>query len=47
MQSSFGGLKRLFSNEQVLLTQLRNTGLNVIDRVPVVKNAFVRKAMGL
>jgi 2-octaprenylphenol hydroxylase len=47
MQSSFGGLKRLFSNEQVLLTQLRNTGLNVIDRVPAVKNAFVRKAMGL
>ncbi|MCW8964155.1 MAG: UbiH/UbiF/VisC/COQ6 family ubiquinone biosynthesis hydroxylase [Gammaproteobacteria bacterium] len=47
MQGSFDGLKRLFSNEQALLTQLRNTGLNVIDQVPLVKNAFVRKAMGI
>jgi len=47
MQGSFDGLKRLFSNEQAFLTQLRNTGLNVIDQVPMVKNAFVRKAMGI
>jgi len=47
MQGSFDGLKRLFSNEQELLTQLRNMGLSAVDRVPVIKNAFVRKAMGL
>ena len=47
MQASFDGLKRLFSNEQALLTQFRNLGLTVVDRLPVLKNAFVRKAMGL
>ncbi len=47
MQGSFDGLKRLFSNDQRLLAYLRNTGLSVIDHLPVVKNAFARKAMGL
>ena len=47
MQASFDGLKRLFSNDQSLLTQLRNTGLTAVDRLPMLKNAFVRKAMGL
>lgn len=47
MQGSFDALKRLFSNDQRFLTRLRNTGLSTVDRLPVLKNAFVRKAMGL
>lgn len=46
MQGSFDGLNRLFSNEQVFLTQLRNTGLNLVDRMTPLKNQFIRKAMG-
>lgn len=47
MQGSFDALKRLFSNDQRFLTQLRNAGLSSVDRLPMLKNAFVRKAMGL
>jgi 2-octaprenylphenol hydroxylase len=47
MQGSFDGLKRLFSNDHVLLGVLRNTGLNIVNQVPVVRNAFARKAMGI
>ncbi len=47
MQGSFDVLKRMFSNEQDFLTQLRNTGLSTINRIPPLKNALVQKAMGL
>jgi 2-octaprenylphenol hydroxylase len=47
MQGSFDVLKRLFSNDQYALTLLRNMGLSTVNRLPVLKNAFVRKAMGL
>ena len=46
MQGSFDGINRLFSNEQVMLSQLRNIGLNLINRLTPLKNQFVRKAMG-
>jgi 2-octaprenylphenol hydroxylase len=47
MQGSFDALKRLFSNDQQFLTHLRNYGLTAVNRLPLVRNAFVRKAMGL
>lgn len=47
MQGSFDALKRLFSNDQQLLAHMRNMGLSTVQRIPVLKNAFVRKAMGL
>lgn len=46
MQGSFDVIKRLFSNDQALLAHLRNTGLNIVNRLAPVRNAFVRKAMG-
>lgn len=46
MQGSFDGLNRLFSNEQLLLTYLRNAGLNIVDRASILKHLLVRKAMG-
>lgn len=46
MQGSFDALQRLFSNEQTLLTQLRNTGLNQVNRLTPLKNQLIRKAMG-
>ncbi len=38
--------KRLFSNEILPLRLLRNTGLNLADRITPVKNLFLRRAMG-
>ncbi len=46
MQGSFDLLERLFSNDQLVLAYLRNTGLNIVNGLVPVKNAFVREAMG-
>ena len=47
MQGSFDAMKRMFSNDLQFLAYLRNTGLSAVNRLPVLKNAFARKAMGL
>ncbi len=46
MQSTTDGLRRLFRTQQSALKPLRNFGLNMTDRLPFVKNALVRYALG-
>jgi 2-octaprenyl-6-methoxyphenol hydroxylase len=41
------GLNRLFSNESDLLRIVRDTGLGLVDRLPALKDAFIRQAAGL
>jgi ubiquinone biosynthesis UbiH/UbiF/VisC/COQ6 family hydroxylase len=40
------GLFRLYQAESGLMSRLRNTGLNLTDRLPVLKNILMRRAMG-
>ncbi|MCX8087230.1 MAG: UbiH/UbiF family hydroxylase [Rhodocyclaceae bacterium] len=46
LQSVTDGLFRLFGTPFPPLAALRNLGLNLVDRLPVVKDFFVRYAMG-
>lgn len=47
MMASMSGFKNLFSNEQLLLSTLRNRGLNLVDNLGPVKHKFMRHALGL
>ena len=38
---------KLFSTNNAVLSLLRNSGLMMLDKVPVLKNQFARQAMGL
>jgi 2-octaprenyl-6-methoxyphenol hydroxylase len=40
-------LNRLFSNDAGVLRMLRDAGLSVVDRLPVLKGAFIREAAGI
>ncbi len=46
LQSATDGLQRLFSQQGQPLTLLRNVGLDLTHRLPVVKDLLVRYAMG-
>lgn len=46
LQSVTDGLQRLFAAEDPTLSALRNLGLNLTHRLPVVKDALIRYAMG-
>ena len=46
MQSTTDGLRRLFANQMPGLRPLRNLGLNLTDRIPLIKNFLVRYALG-
>jgi 2-octaprenyl-6-methoxyphenol hydroxylase len=41
------GLNRLFSNQWSVLRAVRDIGLGLVDRVPNLKNLFIREAAGL
>ncbi len=41
------GFKRLFSNDVPWIKRLRNRGLTMTNRLPLVKQAIIRRAMGL
>jgi len=45
MDSMVDGLQRLFSAQSVFAARLRNRGLNLTDRLEVVKNVLIRQAM--
>lgn len=45
MDSVVHGLFRLYGSESGLMSRLRNAGLNLTDRLPVVKNILMRRAM--
>jgi len=46
MRAAVHGLFRLFAAQGGLASRLRNAGLNLVDRLPVLKNALMRHAMG-
>jgi ubiquinone biosynthesis UbiH/UbiF/VisC/COQ6 family hydroxylase len=45
MQATVHGLQRLFAAKAAPLARLRNAGLNLTDRLPVIKNLLIRQAM--
>lgn len=47
METAMTGFKQLFGNNDPLLASLRNTGLNAVNHLPVLKRQFMRHAMGL
>ncbi|MGD8483866.1 MAG: UbiH/UbiF/VisC/COQ6 family ubiquinone biosynthesis hydroxylase [Thioalkalispiraceae bacterium] len=47
MLMAMDGFKRLFSNQSSLLGWLRNSGMNLVQHTPLIKNTLVRHAMGL
>jgi ubiquinone biosynthesis UbiH/UbiF/VisC/COQ6 family hydroxylase len=46
LQSVTHGLQRLFGAPQTPVVALRNFGMNLFDRLPVIKDALTRYAMG-
>jgi 2-octaprenylphenol hydroxylase len=46
LQSVTHGLQRLFGTPQTPVVALRNFGMNLFDRLPVIKDALTRYAMG-
>jgi len=46
METTMTGFKQLFGNDNPLLAEIRNMGLNLVDRAPVVKRLFTRQALG-
>jgi len=45
MDATVHGMVRLFGTAAGPLARLRNTGLNLADRIPVIKNLLIRRAM--
>jgi 2-octaprenylphenol hydroxylase len=46
MRGVTDGLQRLFSAQGGLISGIRNWGLNLTERTPVLKNLLVRQALG-
>lgn len=46
MLEAMGAFKQLFSNNTPGLRELRNTGLNLTDRIEPIKHLFMTKALG-
>ncbi len=47
MMVAMDGLKNMFGSEIGVVQALRNTGMNIVDNTPVVKNMLIKQAMGL
>ena len=47
MLAAMDGFKRLFSNNIMMLSTMRNAGLSMVDNLGPLKQFFVRYAMGL
>ena len=47
MMGAMEGFKRLFGSEEPALTWLRNTGMNLADKTPLIKQQLMRQAMGM
>lgn len=45
MESSMTAFKLLFSNDNAMLSAVRNAGLVMVDQAPIIKNLFLRHAM--
>jgi len=46
MEISMTGFKTLFGQENPLLSEVRNAGLNMVDRIPALKKLFIGRALG-
>lgn len=46
MESSMTAFKLLFSNDNALLSTVRNAGLVMVDQAPLIKQQFMRHALG-
>jgi ubiquinone biosynthesis UbiH/UbiF/VisC/COQ6 family hydroxylase len=46
MDAVVGGLFDLFGAQSAVIARMRNAGLNLTDRLPVLKNILIRHAMG-
>jgi 2-octaprenyl-6-methoxyphenol hydroxylase len=46
MLAATDALHRLFSNDSAALRLVRDLGIAAVDRMPSLKRAFVREAMG-
>ena len=40
------GFKLLFSNDSAILSTVRNAGLVLVDQAPMIKQQFMRHALG-
>jgi len=47
MMAAMEGFKRLFASEDLSIKWLRNTGMNLTNKTPLVKQQLMRLAMGL
>ena len=46
METAMTAFKLLFGNDDPMLVEIRNTGLGLVDQLPVIKQQFMRHAMG-
>jgi 2-polyprenyl-6-methoxyphenol hydroxylase-like FAD-dependent oxidoreductase len=46
MQLATDGLERLFTSDFTPLRVLRNTGMNIVNRVPFLKRSLIKHALG-
>ncbi len=46
MENAMTGFKVLFGQNNPLLAECRNAGLNLVDHLPLIKNRFIRRALG-
>ena len=46
METTMTGFKHLFGNDNPLLTEMRNIGLNVVDHAGPIKQVFIKQALG-
>ncbi|MBI1772819.1 MAG: oxygenase, partial [Burkholderiales bacterium] len=46
MLATTDGLARLFASDLTPLRTIRDLGLNLLDRLPVIKNKLIAHAMG-
>ncbi|MBE9526976.1 MAG: UbiH/UbiF/VisC/COQ6 family ubiquinone biosynthesis hydroxylase [Proteobacteria bacterium] len=47
MLAAMDGFKKLFSNDISPVKLLRNSGLNFVDNLPLLKNMMIKRAMGV
>ena len=46
MEATMSGFKQLFGNDNPLLVEVRNMGLNLVDHAPAIKRLFIKQAAG-
>jgi 2-octaprenylphenol hydroxylase len=46
METTMTGFKYLFGNDNPLLTEMRNIGLNLVDHAGPIKQVFIKQSMG-